>query len=88
MVGRAGNGFLTTPVMKNNSGSVLASETNVIVNVYNSLTGAFVVRKTGQTSDASGIVTINDPLLIPGTAYSYEVVLFTNGRRLPLATAT
>jgi hypothetical protein len=81
------SGTITTPVMKNNTGTILASEAGVVVNVYNSTTGALVVRKTGLTSSAGGVVTVNDAAIVAGTAYSYEVVLAANGRRLPVATA-
>lgn len=81
-------GIITTPVLKNNTGTVLASETGAIVNVYDASTGALIVRKTGQTSDGSGVMTITDALIFAGTSYAYEVVLASNGRRLPLATAT
>jgi hypothetical protein len=82
------SGIITTPVMKNNTGTILASEAGVVVNVYNATTGALVVRKTGLTSSAGGVVTLTDVAIVTGTAYSYEVVLATNGRRLPVATAT
>ena len=78
-------GFLT-PVLKNNTGTVLASETGVACNVYNSTTGALVVRKTGLTSSAAGIVSVTDAAMAAGTTYSYEIVL-TGARRLPTAVA-
>jgi hypothetical protein len=81
-------GTITTPVLKNNTGTILASETGVVVNVYNASTGALVVRKTGQASSAGGVVTVTDALIVTGISYAYEVVLASNGRRLPLATAT
>jgi hypothetical protein len=80
-------GTITTPVLKNNTGTVLANETGVIVNVYNQSTGVLVLQKTGLTSNASGVVTITDAALTPGTTYAYEVVLTSNRRRLPLAPA-
>lgn len=78
-----------TPVLKNNTGTVLASETGVVVNVYNSTTGALVLRKTGLTSNGSGVVEVRDltAALVAATTYSYEVVLTANGRRLPTAVA-
>lgn len=82
------NGTITTPVLKNNSGSILASESGVIVNIYNITTGALIVQKTGQASSAGGIVTVSDALIIPATSYAYEVILAENGRRLPTAAAT
>lgn len=79
-----------TPVLKNNTGTVLSSETGVVVNVYNSTTGALVLRKTGLTSNGSGVVAVRDitAALVAATTYSYEVVLTSNGRRLPTATAS
>lgn len=76
-------GGFFTPTLKNNTGTILASETGAIVNIYNSTTGALIVQKTGVTSDVNGIMAISDPLLRIGTMYSYEVVLASNGRRLP-----
>jgi len=70
--------------LKNNTGTVLANETGVIVNVYDQTSGVLVLHKTGQTSNASGIVTVADAVLTPGTTYAYEVVL-TSARRLPVA---
>lgn len=48
-----------------------------------------VVRKTGLSSDGSGIVTITDALLVPGTSYVYEIDLSAAslGRRLPVGVA-
>ena len=83
----AGLGTITTPVLKNNTGTVLANETGVTVNIYNTSTGALIVQKTGQTSNASGIVTISDALIVSGTSYAYEVVLTGSRRRLPIGLA-
>jgi len=83
-----GPGTLTTPQMANNTDTPLASEVGVVVNVYHPTTGALIVQKTGQTSDGSGVVVISDALIVPGVSYVYEVVLASNGRRLPTATAT
>ena len=82
-------GVLTTPVLKNNTGTILASVSGIVANVYNSTTGALVVRKTGLTSNGSGIVTISDVLLAAGTTYAYELDLSASsqGRRLPTGVA-
>ncbi len=82
----AGAGTIVTPVLKNNTGTVLANETGVIVNVYNATTGALIVHKTGLTSNASGVVTVVDAAIIAGTTYAYEVIL-SSARRLPLGLA-
>jgi hypothetical protein len=82
-------GVITTPPLKNNTGTVLANVTGVVANVYNATTGAFVVRKTGLASSGAGVVTITDPALAPSTAYAYEIDLTVAGlgRILPLGTA-
>lgn len=78
-------GFLT-PVLKNNTGTVLASQTGVICNVYNATTGALVLHKTGLTSDVNGVVSVTDVTMVGGTTYTYEIVL-SGARRLPTAVA-
>lgn len=82
-------GTLTTPVLKNNTGTILASVSGIVANIYNSTTGALVVRVTGLSSNSSGIVTITDALLVPSTTYAYELDLSatTQGRRLPTGVA-
>lgn len=84
----SGSGTLVTPVLKNNTGTILASETGITVNVYNATTGALVLHKTGQTSDGSGVVTVIDAALTPATTYAYEVVLSGGARRLPTGTVS
>jgi hypothetical protein len=83
----AGTGSFSTPPMKNNTGTLLASLSGWTVNVFNQTTGALVVQKTGLTTNASGILTISDALIVAGTTYSYEPVHATYGRRLPTALA-
>lgn len=83
----AGTGTLTTPVLKNNTGTILANQTGITVNVYDISSGELILHKTGQTSNASGVVIVTDAALIPSTSYAYEVVLST-ARRLPTGTVT
>jgi hypothetical protein len=61
----------------------------IVANIYHPTTGALVVRKTGLTSNGSGIVTITDVLLAGGTTYAYELDLSASsqGRRLPTGVA-
>ncbi len=84
-----GSGTLTTPVLKNNTGTILASVSGIVANIYHPTTGALVVRKTGLTSNGAGIVTISDALLVTGTTYVYELDLSASsqGRRLPTGVA-
>lgn len=83
----AANGTLTTKPLKNNTRTVLASETSVTLNIYNATTGVLVVQKTSVTTNASGIATVSDPLIVAGTTYAYEPVMTGGRRRLPLALA-
>lgn len=83
----AGTGSISTPPIKNNTGTLLANVSGWTVNVYNVSTGAFVVQKTGLATDASGVLTITDSAIVAATTYSYEPVHATYGRRLPTAVA-
>jgi hypothetical protein len=74
-------GILVTRAQKNNTGTVMAGETGVIVYIWDATTGALVLKKTGVTLDASGIATITDVLLISGTSYVYDVKLTSGARR-------
>lgn len=69
-----GGATITTPPLKNNTGTVLASEAGATVHVY-TLAGALVVTKTGQTTNGSGVMAINDALLNGGTTYRVVFVL-------------
>lgn len=71
-IAEGGDPSITTEPLKNNTGSVLSGQT-VTASVYNITTGALVVRKTGLTSDGSGIVTFTDAALSAAT--NYQVVL-------------
>ena len=84
------SGKLTTPVLKNNAGTILANVTGVVVNVYHPLTGVLIVRKIGLTSNASGVVVIQDSLITPTLSYAVEIDLSATvqGRRLPILVGT
>ncbi len=60
---------ITTQALKNNTGSLLSNTGSIIANVYDISTGDLVVRKTGLTSDGSGVVTFSDALLSATTEY-------------------
>jgi hypothetical protein len=82
-------GVITTPPLKNNAGTLLVNLTGVIVNVYSVTTGNLVAKQSGLTSNGSGVVSIVDAALTPGTSYTYEVDLTSSslGRRLPIGIA-
>jgi hypothetical protein len=69
---------ITTEPLKNNTGQLLASETGVIADVYDTTDGTLVVRKTGLTSDVSGIVTFTDALMSAATVYRVVITLSGN----------
>lgn len=83
-------GVLTTPVIKNNAGTVLASISNVTVNVYHPTSGALVAQFTGLSTNGSGVIVITSSFLSPSTTYAFEVDMSnaTLGRRLPTALTT
>jgi len=85
--GLPANSFQTPPI-RNNTNTLLASETDVVVNVYNATTGALIVRKTGLTSDSAGKVIVTDAAMTSASIIAYEVVLSGDRRRLPTATVT
>lgn len=66
---------LVLPALKNNAGTVLASETGATAFVYDVSTGALVVKKTGQTTNGSGVMTVVDASIVSGTTYRVVIVL-------------
>lgn len=87
-IAAAGAGTITTPALKNNTGTVLASLSGWAVNVYHATTGALIVQKTGLTTSAGGVLTITDAAIVAGTTYAYEPVHATYGRRSPTGVAS
>ena len=81
-------GTLTTAPLKNNAGAVLANETGATAFVHNVATGALVVMKTGQTTNAAGVMTINDAAIVPGITYRVVVKLASTAEGLDKLTAT
>lgn len=80
-------GVLTTEPLKNFSGGILANDTGLIATVWNPATGALVLRKTGLSSDSSGVVVIADPALAVGTTYVYDIQRTNGHRRVPAGVA-
>lgn len=81
-------GTITTAPLKNNAGGLLANEVGATAFVHNVATGALVVMKTGQTTNASGVMTINDAAIVPGTLYRVVVKLASTAEGLDKLTAT
>lgn len=84
----AGVGTLTTGPLKNNTGTVYASTPGWTLDIFDAVTGAFIVRKTGLTASSLGVLTVSDALLVTGVTYAYEPQHATYKRVLPIAEAT
>ena len=65
---------LTSGPQVNNTTTVHANVTGITVHVYDAATGDKVVTKTGQSTDANGVMVISDALLTAGTTYRFVVV--------------
>lgn len=85
--GDVSQGVITTPALKNNTGTVLANETGITVYVYTPDTGALVVKKTAQTTNASGVMTVTDALIVAGTQYRVVIVLGSGAEGMDKLTA-
>lgn len=84
----AATGTLTTAPLKNNAGTLLANETGATAYIHNVSTGALVVAKTGQTTNASGVMTVTDAAITPATQYRIVVKLASAAEGLDKLTAT
>ena len=84
----ASQGTITTPALKNNTGTVLANETGATVYVYAPDTGVLVVKKTGQTTNESGVLVVTDASISSGTQYRIVVVLGSGAEGMDKLTAS
>lgn len=81
-------GTLTSDPLTTNNGTVLASVSLDFVCFYNDTTGALILRKTGLSTNGSGIFSVTDALLVPGTTYRIDWQASTGQRRMPRRAAT
>lgn len=84
-------GTFTSDVMYNNVGGVITLAANEPVTYYDLFSASAitaVVRKTGLTTNASGVATFTDPSVFPGVSYRSDVLLANGTRVMPLRTAT
>jgi len=64
---------VTTQPIKNYSGALEVSQTGYTVNFYSKVDGTLVLRQTGISTDASGIITIQDVALTATTIYRMDI---------------
>ncbi len=81
-------GTITSPTLKNNTGTVLSGLSGITVYVHNPTTGALVVKLTGQTTNGSGVLTCSDASIVAATAYRVIVVLGTGAEGMDTVTAS
>ena len=86
--GSPATGTITTPALKNNTGTVLASETGVTAYVYTPSTGELVVKLTGETTDGSGVLALTDASIVAGTQYRVVIVLGSGAEGMDKLTAS
>lgn len=85
VLGRLGQ--IVSEALKTNNGTVLANAPLNYVSIYDQSTGALVLRVTGLSTDATGVFTVTDPVLVPGTTYRIDWETATGQRRMPLKAA-
>jgi hypothetical protein len=84
----ASGGTITTPMLKNNAGTLLASLTGITAYIYKVSDGTLVVTKTAQSTNSSGVMVISDAAILPGTQYRTVIVLGTGDEGMDKVTAS
>jgi hypothetical protein len=77
---------LTLGPLKNNTGTLLSSQSSITVYVY-TLAGALVTTKTGQSTDGSGIISFTDSAMTASTMYRAVIVMSGGAEGMIKATA-
>ena len=86
--GSTSNGTFTSEVLRDNTGAIVASKTLNHVALYNDTTGVLVVRKTGLSTDGSGVFSFTDAALSAGVTYRVDWEDVDGRRRMPGKVAT
>ncbi len=81
-------GTITSDPLKTNNGTLIASAALDFVCFYDDATGALVLRKTGLSTDGSGVFTVTDAALQQGVTYRVDWQVSTGQRRMPRRAAT
>ena len=79
---------LTLPPLRNNTGTLLASQAGATAHVYEVATGNKVATVTGCASDAAGVMQVPHASMVIGTEYRAVIVLANGAEGLQKATAT
>ena len=81
-------GVFTSEPLKDNTGTLIASQALVHYTLYDDITGLLVVRKTGLSTNASGVVSFADGAIASGTAYRSDWRSTAGHYRMPAKAAT
>lgn len=81
-------GTFTSAVLKNNTGTVLASKALTYFRLYDPATGNLVVSKAGLSTNGSGVVSFSDGAVAAGTTYKCDWLTSEGHYRMPSAEAT
>lgn len=81
-------GTFTSDPLKDNTGALIASQALVHVTLYDNTTGALVVRKTGLSTNASGVFSFSDAAVAPGTTYRCDWRTVAGHYRMPAKVAS
>ncbi len=82
-VGNTANGTFTSEALRDNVGNLIASKALNFVCLYNDTTGALVVRKTGLSTNSSGIFSFTDAAITAGVTYRVDWEDVDGKRRMP-----
>ncbi len=75
----AGTPAITTPPLKNNTGTPLASTSGITAWVHDPVTGALVVKRTGLATNSSAVLTFADVALTDATDYRVVIAVDATG---------
>jgi hypothetical protein len=79
----AASGTLTSEPIRTNNGTLLPSTALAFVAIYDDTTSELVLRRTGLSTDASGIFTVTDPAIVDGIHYRVDWETSGGHRRMP-----
>lgn len=84
----AAAGTFTSEILKDNTGAPIASTALTHFTLYDNTSGSMVVRKTGLSTNSSGIVSFSDGTLTAGTTYRADWLTAAGHYRMPAKAAT